>query len=136
MDIKKMRWKNVDLCIEKGLNIQSPAKSSKHLVQQTAKQTGDLMRLSPADIEILALAIDINKEKTKEAIVLTDDYAVQNVASTLAIQFQGFSQRGIRKKFKWNYRCPGCGKQFQDSIKNCPICGTQTIISPVKKERM
>lgn len=128
--------RNFEFLVEKGLVIRSPSESSKHLIQQAAKKTGDLMKLSVADIEILALAIDINKEKSKEAIVLTDDYAVQNVSSTLNIKFQGFSQRGIRKKFKWNYRCPGCGKQFQDPIKNCPICGTQTKITPLKKERI
>jgi len=98
-------YRNFEFLVEKGLSIRSPSKSSKKLVQHASNKTGDLMRLSVADIEILALAVDINKDESKEAIVLTDDYAVQNVASTLNIKFQGFSQRGIQKKFKWQIRC-------------------------------
>ncbi len=114
---------------EKGLAIQSASKKSINKIKKTAEETGDKDRLSSADVEILALALDINKNDNKEAVILTDDYSIQNVANTLNIEFQSFSQRGITKKFKWHYRCPGCGKQFKESIKICPICGTKTKIS-------
>lgn len=114
---------------EKGLTIQSASKKSINKIKKTAEETGDKDRLSSADVEILALALDININDNKEAVILTDDYSIQNVANTLNIEFQSFSQRGITKKFKWHYRCPGCGKQFKESIKICPICGTRTKIS-------
>ncbi|MFW6119865.1 MAG: NOB1 family endonuclease [Petrotogales bacterium] len=111
---------------EKGLVIQSPSKESVNKVKKIAEKTGDKERLSPADIDILALALDVNKNHN--GIILTDDYSIQNVAAALHIKFQSFSQRGITKRFKWHYRCPGCGKQFKEWIKICPICGTETKI--------
>lgn len=121
---------------EKGLAIQSASKKSINKIKKTAEETGDKDRLSSADVEILALALDIKKDDNKEAVILTDDYSIQNVANTLNIEFQSFSQRGITKKFKWHYRCPGCGKQFKKSIKICPICGTKTKISISHKNHM
>jgi UPF0271 protein len=121
---------------EKGLIIQSPSGLSENEISETAQKTGDMDRLSTADIEVLALALDINKNSNREAIILTDDYSMQNVASTLRIKFQAISQEGITKKFKWVYRCPGCGKRFKESIKICPICGTETKISVNRKEHI
>ncbi|UCF11806.1 MAG: NOB1 family endonuclease [Thermoplasmatales archaeon] len=122
-------YRTFQFLIEKGLSIQSASKKSINKVKKTAEETGDKDRLSFADVEMLALALDININDNKEAVILTDDYSIQNVANTLNIEFLSFSQRGITKKFKWHYRCPGCGKQFKESIKICPICGTKTKIS-------
>jgi endoribonuclease Nob1 len=121
---------------ETGLTIHAPSDEAVQQIKKTAKETGDDRRLSPADIEILALALDINKEPDQEATILTDDYSIQNIASTLHIKFEGFSQKGITKKFKWVSRCPGCRKQFNEPTKICPICGTATRSSPRKKENM
>ena len=104
------------------------------MIKDISKETGDIGRLSSADIEILALAVDINKDVNKEATILTDDYSIQNVAHTLDIKFQNVSQKRITKKFKWVCRCPGCGKTFSESIKICPICGTTTKASFQDKE--
>lgn len=89
-------------------------------------ETGDIDRLSNADKEILALALDINREDGKEAIILTDDYSIQNMAHVLNIKFENINQLGITKRFKWIYQCRGCGKKFKENIKTCPICGART----------
>jgi len=125
-----------ELLKETGLAIHVPSKEAINCVKKTAQETGDDSRLSFADIEIVALAIDINKEPDKEATILTDDYSIQNVASTLQIKFQGFSQKGITKKFKWVSRCPGCKKQFNEITKICPICGTKTKNSLLHKKNL
>ena len=119
-------YQSFQLLQEKGLSILPPSKESTNKINKTAAKTGDKDRLSSADIEILALALDINQDSNKQAIILTDDYSIQNVAHVLNIQFQGFAQRRITKKFKWQCRCPGCKKRFNESIKICPICGTAT----------
>jgi endoribonuclease Nob1 len=121
---------------EAGLIIKIPTKDAMHEVQKTAQDTGDDRRLSRADIEIIALALDISRDPDHEATILSDDYSIQNVASTLGIPFQGFLQKGITKKFKWGSRCPGCGKQFNDIIKICPVCGTVTKSSLVQKKNL
>jgi len=113
-----------------------PSKDALTLVKQTAQQTGDDRRLSIADIEVVALALDINNNENQEATILSDDYSIQNVASTLDIKYQGILQKEITKKFKWVSRCPGCGKQFNEPVKICPICGTATRSLPRKKENL
>jgi UPF0271 protein len=125
-----------ELLKETGLTIHLPSKESINCVKKTAQETGDDRRLSFADVEVVALAIDINNEPDKEATILTDDYSIQNVASTLQIKFQGFSQKGITKKFKWVSRCPGCKKQFNEITKICPICGTITKNSLLHKKNL
>jgi len=116
---------------EKGLKINSPSKESIDRVNFVSLETGDKDRLSDPDKEVLALALDINKNDDKEAIVLTDDYSIQNLAHVLNIKYESISQSGITKKFKWTYQCSGCGKKFKENIKTCPICGAdiKNIIS-------
>lgn len=120
--------------LEKGLMLKAPSKESINKIFEISSKTGDKSRLSPIDIEILALALDINKEGKKEPIILTDDYSIQNVAYSLNIKFEVINQSGITKKFKWTYRCRGCGKKFKDNIKICPICGAEikAVISSKK----
>lgn len=125
-----------ELLKETGLTIQVPSKEAIQSVKQTAQETGDDRRLSTADIEIVALALDINKKPDHEATILSDDYSIQNVASTLNLKFQGFLQKEITKKFKWVSRCPGCGKQFNEIKKICPICGTTTKSSLSQKKNL
>jgi UPF0271 protein len=117
--------------MEMGLTIDIPSKESISKINRISAETGDKDRLSIADKEILALALDINGDANKEAVIVTDDYSIQNVAHALNIKFENISQPGITKKFKWTYRCSGCGKKFEENIKTCPICGasTKNIIS-------
>jgi endoribonuclease Nob1 len=129
-------FRTFELLKETGLTIQIPSKEAINAVKHTAQQTGDDRRLSIADIEIVALALDINKNPDQEATILSDDYSIQNVASTLNIKYQGFLQKEITKKFKWVSRCPGCGKQFNEIKKICPICGTATKNSLSQKKNL
>jgi UPF0271 protein len=118
---------------EIGLSTHTPSKESTEKIINTSGNTGDVNRLSKADIEILALALDL-KTDDKEVVILTDDYSIQNVAHVLNITFESVSKSLITKRFKWTCRCRGCGKKFKDNIKICPICGseTKTVISSKK----
>jgi UPF0271 protein len=129
-------YKIFEFLLEKGLEILSASKKSMNVINKTAEETGDKDRLSSTDVEILALALDINEDPNKYAIILTDDYSIQNIANYLDIDFKRFSQKGITKKFKWRNSCPGCGKRFKESIKVCPICGTKTKSSIVQKKQI
>lgn len=119
-------FQNFELLKEIGLTIHLPSKDALDIVKKTARETGDDRRLSVADREIVALALDIIKTPNQEVTILSDDYSIQNLASTLNIAYQGVLQKGITKKFKWISRCPGCGKKFHEQTKICPICGTST----------
>jgi len=110
---------------EKGLTIQQPSQNSIEKIKKIINRTGDCGRLSDTDIELLALAYEKKIDKINVSI-LTDDYSIQNSATELGIRFDAISQSGITKKFKWTYRCRGCGKKFKENINICPICGTST----------
>lgn len=59
---------------------------------ETAQKSGDLPVLSHADIEAIALALP------KSATLVTDDYAMQNVAEYLGIKWLSVHHRGIRER--------------------------------------
>jgi UPF0271 protein len=119
--------------IEKGLAIKEPSIKSINKIKEIINKTGDINRLSKTDIEILALALDINTNE-KKGVIITDDYSIQNVANYLNIEFEPINQLGITKRFIWTCRCRGCSKKFKENIKICPICGTETktVISSKK----
>jgi UPF0271 protein len=103
-----------------GLSVLSPTRVSLERVSEAARGTGDLARLSPADIDLLALSLDLG------ATVVTDDYAVQNVALSLGLGVSGILQRKARAR-RWKFRCPGCNRRYP-SEGTCPECG-----SPLKR---
>jgi UPF0271 protein len=129
-------YRTFQLLIEKGLQIHAPTKASLRLVQHRAKETGDDQRLSAADVEILALALDFKGEADCEVTILTDDYSIQNVALLLNLPFQGFSQKGITKRYQWISHCPGCKRRFQQPVDVCPVCGTETHVIIHKKKKL
>jgi UPF0271 protein len=119
-------YQTYQFLIEKGLKVISPSKDSVDFVNKNAKETGDHGRLSSTDVEVIALALDLQKKPDKNIIILTDDYSIQNLANHLKIKFESISQDSITKRFKWIYRCQGCGKKFKEHISVCPICGAKT----------
>ncbi len=125
---------NFQFLLEKGLKIQDPTKESMKQINDISIKTGDKQRLSEADKEILALAVELNKND--EAIILTDDYSIQNVAQELKIKFETISKQGITKKFKWTYQCRGCGKKFKENINTCPICGSSIKYTVSSRENI
>jgi len=129
-------YQNFQFLMEKGLKIQDPTKESIKQIKDVSQKTGDKERLSETDKEILALALDINKNDECEAVILTDDYSIQNVAQTLKIKFETISQKGITKKFKWTYQCRGCGKKFKENINTCPICGSSIKYTISRRENI
>jgi len=118
---------------EKGLKTIAPAKKSIKQVEETAKTSGDIERLSKTDIELIALAYEFKKQGDKP-VILTDDYSIQNVANILNLNYENFNQSKITKRFKWSCRCRGCGRIFKDVVKICPVCGSDTkkIVSSEK----
>lgn len=105
-----------------GLKLRDP--TSLETAIEKARKTGDLDALSDADLSIIALAIEI-----KDAMVVTDDFRIQNVLKSVSIPFTPAGEIGdqtIKEIWKWTFRCRGCGRYFDDKQKNdeCPICGS------------
>jgi len=110
----------LELLLATRIRVCSPSRRSVEKVRQAAEKIGDLRRLSDVDVEILALAHELDYE------LLTDDYSVQNVARVMGIASRGFDQRGIQEVFEWESKCRGCGKILPPDVKECPVCGSQT----------
>jgi UPF0271 protein len=105
-----------------GLKIVEPDGSFVAKVADAARESGDNMRISKADGDLLALAIQ-EKEAGKDVVVMTDDYAVQNVARRLGVRTAALRQKKTRNSVAWEKRCTGCGRTFAEG-EECPVCGS------------
>lgn len=102
---------------------------------EAIQQTGDAGRLSDVDIELLAVALEL-QEQGYSVIVVSDDYSIQNVANQLRITYTSLSTLGIRYQFQWINYCPGCYRKYPASTTtpHCDYCGTRLKKKPLKKE--
>ena len=94
-------------------------------VRRAAEATGDVYKLSETDMKLIAKALELG------AVIVTDDYAIQNVAKKLGLRFEEIIQRGIEKEFKWIRVCRGCGRKTRYEI--CEVCGSETRLKRVVK---
>ncbi len=120
-EITKGRLKSTLDTLQETARILTPARASREVVERSAKQSGDLSELSSTDIDVLALAIETG------ASIISDDYAIQNVASKLNLQYTGASITEIKTEVQWKYRCTGCRRAFKEPVGNCPVCGHEVV---------
>ena len=100
-----------------GLRVQEASGRSIENVRTAALSVGDAERLSETDTGILALALETG------STILSDDFAIQNVALALGIPVQPVQQRRAKKRI-WKFRCTGCGR-LAKKTGECPFCGSQ-----------
>jgi UPF0271 protein len=111
-----------------GLSVREPGAGWVGEIKKEAKETGDIMRLSPSDIDLLALAAEV-RASGKSVAILTDDYAVQNVARKIGLEIVPLHQKGIKYKIVWEKRCMGCNRTYKEGDV-CEVCG-----SPLKLKK-
>lgn len=80
-----------------GMEVIAPPESAIEEVLKAARVTGDTENLSEADIEVLAVAFHLKGSK-----LFTDDYAMQNVASHIGIDYESILQEGIKRSSTGN----------------------------------
>ena len=102
----------------KRLTMIQPEKEYTEVVIKMSKTTGDFNQLSKEDISSVALCLQLNGE------LITDDFAVSNVAQNLGLKVSSIMTLGIKDVGNWIHYCPGCHKNFSKS-KECPLCGNQ-----------
>lgn len=116
----------LELAISLGkVKVVKPGNRYIRLVRKAAVKLGEHASLSDADISVAALALEL-QDKGYQVVVLTDDYALQNLLKSLGIVCKGYRTRGISRTQKYVMRCPGCGyvsKRWGEKI--CPRCGTR-----------
>ncbi len=115
------------------IKVEEPSKDSIKFIEQMAKSTGDIYKLSKSDIKLIALAYE-KKKSGKKVAILTDDYSIQNLAKSLGLETESVIQKGITKTFRWIKVCRGCGRVLNAKTNVCPICGCEAIIRRVDKQ--
>ena len=106
------------------------------LARAAAADSGDLPRLSPVDLDVLALAIGLNLP------LYTDDYRLQNAMQKAGMQAISVGTSGAKKVWKWQLRCTGCGSTEpvpadveltrKGPVKDCADCGAPMVLKRAK----
>jgi UPF0271 protein len=116
-EIRKGKLKrNMDQLSEY-ISVISPSENYRKLVRESSEETGDIKVLSETDIDVLSSALELS------GIIVSDDYAIQNVAGKMGIRYIGVEKETIRNQIEWQFRCTGCRKIYPKFVPVCEICG-------------
>jgi UPF0271 protein len=125
----KMRF---ETAVESGkVKVKTPTQKFSDSVKTFASKVGDSFKLSEADMQLLALALELKAEGYTPKIV-TDDYSIQNVATQMGIGFLALTTFGIKRLLEWIRYCPACHREYPANCKTkeCQICGTELKRKP------
>jgi len=95
------------------------------IASEAAKKSGDFPNLSDGDVSSIALSLQLKGE------LVTDDFAISNVAKNLNINVIPVMTNGIKNVVNWVYYCPGCKINFS-KVTECPRCGNRLKRKPMK----
>ncbi|MFH0896689.1 MAG: NOB1 family endonuclease [Candidatus Bathyarchaeota archaeon] len=126
----------LELALETGkVKIHSPSQSMLEEIEETSRRVGDITALSRADKDVLATALTLSKEGFSTTIV-SDDYALQNVAEFLGLKYVSLTTLGIRYRFRWVLYCPACKRRYTPDVHTtvCSVCGTQLKRKVLRKK--
>ncbi len=101
-----------------GMHMHIPEPETVERVERAAGESGDLAELSQTDIRLVAAAFELDGR------LVTDDYAMQNVAEKLSVPVEVIARDGIDEQRDWLFQCQGCGREFDENHDRCPICGS------------
>jgi endoribonuclease Nob1 len=122
--------------IEDGsINIMEPESVDIKNVTNVIRKSGDVLRLSDEDKNLVALAFRLKRENN-DPMVVTDDYSMQNVLKIVGIPFRSVLTEGITEIYGWIKICKGCKKKYppEYAYDECEICGTRIIKRRIKKK--
>jgi UPF0271 protein len=101
-----------------GMHLHIPEEETVERIERAASDTGDAEELSRADIRLVAAAFELDGR------LVTDDYAMQNVAEKLEVPVEVIAREGIEEQRDWHFQCGGCGREFEENHDRCPVCGS------------
>jgi len=118
------------------LIVKMPDLRSQNTVRTASFQIGEDQVLSEADRQILALALNLKLEG-KATTIVSDDYAIQNVAERLRLSYTPLATFGISYEFDWILFCPACFKKYPPGFggRVCRVCGTELKRKVLRKLR-
>jgi len=117
----KSAYAALEVLLESGrLQVIDPEGAHVAKIVAASKKTGDNVKLSPADISVIALASQLG------STLMTDDYAASNVANAVGVSVSPVTPgKGIKESRKWISYCSACGRTFDSSATECPLCGNK-----------
>ena len=125
-----------DAAVERGrLEVREPSSHYLDMAKESSRKIGDIISLSEADLQVLALAMEL-KARGHAPTIVTDDYSIQNVAKKIGVDFTPLTTYGIRYYLQWVLFCPGCRKKYPSDYESdiCEICGTRLKRKPLSKK--
>ena len=121
----KRSYAALEVLIDAGnLRIVEPEASYVKDANQLARRSGDIAKMSKADLSILALALYFKRSKNKP-VVVTDDYAIANTAELAEIRVSYLMSKGIKKVGRWIRYCSACGILYASRENVCKVCGNK-----------
>lgn len=117
------------------LTIRSPDQDALNRVQASIEKSGDSLRLSEVDKELVALAL--SSRENFAPTVVTDDYSIQNILKIMGISYRSVLTEGINEVYGWIKICRGCRKKYPPTYKwdECEICGSNVYRKRVKNKK-
>jgi len=109
----------------------SPSSAAGEAARSAAAASGDLPRLSPVDLDLIALALD-----DERSVLYTDDYRIQNTLSLANREWKAVAQRGITAEWTWVLRCSGCGLESPAGENKAGVCTHCGSPQRLKRRRM
>ena len=101
-----------------GMHLHIPDGETVERIERAARETGDFVELSRTDVRLVAAAFEL------DGTLVTDDYAMQNVAEKLDVAVEVIARDGITEQRDWHFQCAGCGREFEEHHDRCPVCGS------------
>jgi len=113
----------IETAISSGqIRVREPSDESLKKVEEKVEKTKD--RVSETDVQLLALAEELKRTGSHPEII-TDDYAIQNLAEILEISYSNVAQPGISNVYEWERICPACERVYEEDIEKCKACGSK-----------
>ena len=99
------------------VNVLEPSEDSLDIVKKESEKINS--PTSDTDEDLVALTKDL------DAVLVTDDLAVQNLSLRLGLSFESYMGEKIRESRKWGLRCENCGRKV--SREGCGSCGSSRV---------
>ena len=125
---------NAEAALREGtIILEEPDSDSIKQVQRAIENSGDILRLSKVDKQLVALAVTL--QKNYRPVVVTDDYSIQNILKILNIPYRSVLTQGISEVYGWIKICRGCRKKYPPDYDydECEICGSAVYMKRIKK---
>ncbi len=118
----------VEEAIEEGtIRVVEPSEGSVKRVRREAAKVGSGSMLSDTDLTVVALGYE------RRAVVVSDDYDIQNLCRIMGIRFEGVVMPEIKRSIKWERECMACGKRYGRDVEECEVCGSREFRYVIKR---